>query len=128
MVCSPSLVEAVFSHPEFVSEAETNMWMVPRNAMGMPENAKDQYFNARPIISKSFIQYSLNGPKMSHTVGVSIQALQENLPDLITFNPSIVDQMPWERVSDTELTDIADGHTEVEVSLLYVIYLLPWKP
>lgn len=121
VVCSPSLVEAVFLHPEFVSEAETNMWMVPKNAMGMPENAKDQYFGAHPIISKSFIQYFLNGPKMSHIVGVSIQALQENLPDLITFNPSTVDQMPWERVSDTELTDIADGHTEVEVSLLSLI-------
>jgi len=59
---------------------------------------------------------------------VSIQALQENLPDLITFNPSSVDQDAGERVSDTELTDIADGHTEVEVSLLYVIYFITLEP
>ncbi|OCL09652.1 cytochrome P450 [Glonium stellatum] len=121
VVCSPSLVKAVFSHPEFVSEVETNMWMVPKNAMGMPENAKNQYFNARPIISKSFIQYFLSGPSMNDLIGVSIQTLQENLPDLITFNQSIVDQMPWERVSDVELTDIADGHTEVEANLLSLI-------
>ena len=55
---------------------------------------------------------------MESLIKASLQTLSESLPDFITFNSSIVDQMQWERVSNVELTD---GTSEVECDLFTLI-------
>ncbi|KAF2404474.1 cytochrome P450 [Trichodelitschia bisporula] len=42
------------------------------------------------------------------------RALQERLPDILTFNPQLIDQEPWERLSGIELDD---DRNVAEVSL-----------
>ncbi len=55
---------------------------------------------------------------MHGLINSSLNILSESLPDLITFNSSIVDQMQWERVSNVELTD---GTSEAECDLFTLI-------
>jgi hypothetical protein len=51
-------------------------------------------------------------------IKASLHILTESLPDLVTFNSSIVDQMQWERVSNVELTD---GTSEAECDLFTLL-------
>lgn len=58
------------------------------------------------------------GKQMESLISASLTALSESLPDFITFNSSIVDQMQWERVSNVELTD---GTSEAECDLFILV-------
>lgn len=53
------------------------------------------------------------GPE--HTL---LRRLQGNIPDLVSFNPSLIDQEPWEKVSAVK---VSEGQKLAEVSLLYVL-------
>jgi hypothetical protein len=44
-----------------------------------------------------------------------LKRLQGNIPDLVTFNPSLIDQEPWERVSAVQ---VSEDRKLAEVSLL----------
>jgi hypothetical protein len=47
--------------------------------------------------------------------------IRANITDLVTFNPSLVDQMPWERVARAELVTTALGETVVEADFFTLI-------
>lgn len=117
VVLSPALVEAALSHSESLSETELITWIIPENAFGMPRSAKDQYLKTLPILSEAY-EKQFKEASLNELLQSSIRILEETLPDFITFNPSIVDQMPWERVSDTRLDDSDPSHSEVETNLL----------
>ena len=58
------------------------------------------------------------GKSTENLIKASMGVLSESLPDLVTFNSSIVDQMQWERVSNVELTD---GTSQAECDLFALI-------
>lgn len=55
---------------------------------------------------------------MQTITAASIKILAESLPDFITFNASLVDQLSWERVAGIELTD---GTEEAECDLFALV-------
>jgi hypothetical protein len=121
VLLSPSLPKAVAAKLGSVSDAETDAWDIPQYALGMPKHAKAQYLEARQGIKDAFSAELVDIKKRKELVKESVGLLQDTLPDLLTFNSSIVDQMPWERVSDLDLLENMED--TVEMNLLYVLPL-----
>lgn len=80
----------------------------------MPKDVESRYFELSPTVAKVIESEMLKGKQMESLVNASLTILSESLPDFVTFNSSIVDQMQWERVSNVELTD---GTSEAECDL-----------
>jgi len=81
----------------------------------VPKDQLDFYERIAPELQNAVEPY-LQISGTSHTrLDDIMRHLEGNLPDLITFNPSIVDQEPWERVSAGQFVEDGDS---AEVSLL----------
>lgn len=105
IILSPSLLDQVAKQSSSLDEAEICKWTVLQNAFNMPKNTKSLYLELQPALSKILEHELFKGAQMEKLLSSSLSLLSESLPDLITFNSSIVDQMPWERVSGLELTN-----------------------
>lgn len=95
---------------------KTIQWTILHNAFGIPSTTEAQYFERNTEINDAITTniYKEIQPLLSST----LHLLSESLPDFVTFNSSIVDQMQWERVADVELTD---GTSEAECNLFALI-------
>lgn len=118
VIFSAPLLDQLLESSSSLEEAELGKWIALLNAFGLASKAKGKYLELQPEISKTFDAELFQGKQMSLLVAKALATLSETLPDLITFNSSIVDQMQWERVSVFELTD---GTDEVEADLFALI-------
>lgn len=98
--------------------AEISSWFVLQKAFRMPKGVKEQYFKLQPTIEETIRTQMFEAKQMESLTTASLKLLAGSLPDLITFNSSIVDQMQWERVSTVELTD---GTSEAECDFVALI-------
>lgn len=91
-----------------------------RNAFGFPSSLKSHYVKLQPAIIEAFAEEVFKGRSLKNLTQAFTRNLSksEGLPDLVTFNSSIVDQLPWERVAGVELTD---GTDEAECGLFSLI-------
>ncbi|KAF1998888.1 hypothetical protein P154DRAFT_602418 [Amniculicola lignicola CBS 123094] len=119
VVLSPSLLGQILEQQDNIEEDKQALWTILHNAFGMPGGLKKQYFNIRPAFLEKLETEIFDGPEMKKVVAASTSILSDSLPDFITFNSSVVDQMPWERVAGVELTD---GNEEAETSLFGLVY------
>lgn len=111
-----SLLSQIYKKQSDLEVPKSMKWAVLRNAFGVPSRVESKYFVIESDLSKTIASnvYEQVQPLLSST----LHTLQEVLPDLVTFNTSIVDQMQWERVSDVELTD---GTSEAECNLFALV-------
>jgi hypothetical protein len=91
-------------------------WAVLRNAFGISSNFEAQYYEIESDLSMAIVAdvYEEMQPLISST----LSNLAETLPDFVTFNSSIVDQMQWERVADIELSE---GTSEADCNLFALV-------
>lgn len=101
-----------------VDELDTMEWSALRNAFRMPNDTETGYTDLRPKLKEALSDNIFKGENAEKLISASLSILSDSLPDLITFNSSIVDQLPWERVANLELTD---GTVEAECDLLTLI-------
>ncbi|ORX93318.1 hypothetical protein BCR34DRAFT_240247 [Clohesyomyces aquaticus] len=118
IILSTPLLDQLLKDREFLEESELNDWIVLRNACGLPDGAKEKYRELRPGISETLKANIFRGTGMECLVQASLGILSDTLPDLITFNSSVVDQMQWERVAALDLTD---GTDEAECELFSLL-------
>jgi hypothetical protein len=111
-------LDQLLKQTDSLEEADLGKWIIIRNAFGLSPQAKAKYLELRPTVSKILEAEIFKGKQMSHLISQTLTTLSQQLPDLITFNSSIVDQMQWERVAVDELTD---GTDEVEADLFALI-------
>lgn len=81
-----------------------------RNAYGIPNSFEGRYFELESTIEEHVCR-EIYDEATQQLTSATLNVLSETLPDFVTFNSSIVDQMQWERVADVELTD---GTSEAE--------------
>jgi hypothetical protein len=91
-------------------------WAILRNAFSISSRVETQYFNLQPGINEALSANVYDD--MQPLVASTLNTLSESLPDFVTFNSSIVDQMQWERVADVELSD---GTSEAECNLFALV-------
>ncbi|KAF1933482.1 uncharacterized protein M421DRAFT_415821 [Didymella exigua CBS 183.55] len=118
VVLTTSLLEEFHKKCSGLKEHEYTRCAVLRNTFGMPKAFEGRYFELRPKIDEAVHTEIFNLKSMEALVSASRKILKDSLPDLITFNSSIVDQLQWERVANIELTD---GTSEVECDFFTLI-------
>jgi hypothetical protein len=118
VVLTTSLLEEVHKKCSSLREHTFTRCAVLRNAFGMPKAFESRYFELRPKIDETVYTEIFSSNSMKDLVNASRKILTGSLPDLITFNSSIVDQLQWERVANIELTD---GTSEVECDFFTLI-------
>jgi hypothetical protein len=91
-------------------------WATLRNAFSISSQVETQYFEVESNI-KSTIAATIDA-EVKPLIASTLNILSETLPDFVTFNSSIVDQMQWERVADVELSD---GTSEAECNLFALV-------
>ncbi|KAJ4379298.1 hypothetical protein N0V86_005343 [Didymella sp. IMI 355093] len=118
VVLTTSLLDEVHKKCSSLREHNSTRWAVLRNAFGMPKAFESRYLELRPKIDETVYTEIFSSNSMKDLVIASRRILTGSLPDLITFNSSIVDQLQWERVANIELTD---GTSEVECDFFTLI-------
>ncbi|KAF2446159.1 hypothetical protein P171DRAFT_519732 [Karstenula rhodostoma CBS 690.94] len=118
VVLSPALLEQVQKDPTGLDELDSMEWTVLRNAFRLPKNTETGYDELRPKLKQALNDNVFKSQTAEKLISASLSILSDSLPDLVTFNTSIVDQLPWERVANLELTD---GTVEAECDLLTLI-------
>ncbi|KAF2184690.1 hypothetical protein K469DRAFT_727165 [Zopfia rhizophila CBS 207.26] len=118
VILSTPLLDQLLKNREAIEAADMSTWIIPRNAFGLPKSIKSKYLPIRPTISKASSNELFKDKHKKQLVFAYLKILSESLPDLVTFNHSIVDQMPWERVAGLEPTD---GTVEVECALFALV-------
>jgi hypothetical protein len=111
-----SIMAQITKHADQLYLPRPPRWALLHNAFSMSGNAEKPYFDIGVAIPKAVVAdlYDEMLPLMSST----LHTLSESLPDFVTFNSSIVDQMQWERVADVELSD---GTSEAECNLFALV-------
>ncbi|KAF2012882.1 hypothetical protein BU24DRAFT_352266 [Aaosphaeria arxii CBS 175.79] len=118
LILSPSVLDRVVGNTDSFDQAESSKWSIISNSIGLPSTNKAQYLQLQPEIRQQFASALFKGEELLHIVQASVRILSESLPDLITFNSSLVDQLPWERVAGIELSD---GTEEAECDLYALV-------
>jgi len=118
LILSPSLLEQALKDIPKSEQNDITKWPILRNVFRMPKDAESQYFDLRTSMVNEIDDQIFQGHHMEQLLSSALSILTESLPDLVTFNSSIVDQMAWERVANIELTD---GTVEAEADLFALI-------
>ncbi|KAJ9642907.1 hypothetical protein H2199_004428 [Coniosporium tulheliwenetii] len=119
---SPSLIDNVLAQDDAVLGRTAFAWVIFKNAFQLPAKLKNDILQVHNELQRLLSEH-LEGPRSRNTTVSSIlQNLREHLPNLVTFNSSLVDQTTWERVSNTQLVGQTDGEAVVETSLLTLIH------
>jgi hypothetical protein len=118
VLLSEALLSQVYKNWQNLETPDNNLPTILRNAFKLPSVMESHYLELLPEITGVVEKELYGGPVREELIKTSLSLLSESLPDLITFNSSIVDQMQWERVSNVELTD---GTSEVECDLFMLI-------
>ncbi|KAH6622394.1 hypothetical protein C7974DRAFT_398199 [Boeremia exigua] len=117
VILTAALLEEFHKKRTSFVEHSASRWAVLRNAYGMPKGFESGYTELQPKMNEIVDTEIFRLKAMENLVAASC-ILSDTLPDLITFNSSIVDQMQWERVANIELTD---GTSEAECDLFTLI-------
>ncbi|KAF2272299.1 uncharacterized protein EI97DRAFT_406550 [Westerdykella ornata] len=114
IVLSAPFLDLILGASASLEEADLIKWTLMHNAFGLPQNVKSKYFQIHSAIAEVCETEVFKGVKLTELTSTFLRSVSEALPDFITFNSSLVDQLQWERVANVELTD---GTEEVECDL-----------
>lgn len=112
-----SLLTQIYSNSSSLEIPTSTRWATMCYAYGIPNYSKDQFFELQSTIDTA-IQAEVYDEATKYLTSATFNILSETLPDFVTFNSSIVDQMQWERVADVELTD---GTSEAEFNFFALL-------
>lgn len=122
MISTPSLVNTLFENSAL--SFDSIRWSLLTNFFGADRRREKQYSEAHNDASACFQHEPLGNSRASQTtLGVALKGrIQEYIPNLVSFNESVVDQNEWERAANPRLKP-KYGHTSpsVEVSLFTLL-------
>ena len=110
------------SQQPHLSDVETKkrIW---RNVFGVPKSQLGLYHELVSAIQIPVSFHLEAALDIKKEIGASqhiLRPLQGNVPDLVSFNPSLIDQEPWEKVSNVK---VSEDKQLAEVSLLPLVFL-----
>jgi hypothetical protein len=86
-----------------------------RNVFGLDNKDEALYLKIVPELEAAVLPHLQSRDGKNESFNNLVRHLQGNLPDFVTFNPSIVDQEPWERLAQVVPSD---DNNVAEASLL----------
>lgn len=118
VLLSESLLDQLYNNWNDLELTDNNQPAILRNAFSLPKVMESHYLELQNEINQVVQTELYEETARDNLIKASLRILTESLPDLVTFNSSIVDQMQWERVSNVELTD---GTSEAECDLFTLL-------
>ena len=118
VLLSESLLRQLYENWHNLEVPDNNQSALLRNAFNLPKAMESHYIELRQEIVQTVQTELHTRATRENLIKLSLNILSDSLPDLTTFNSSIVDQMPWERVSNVDLTD---GTSEAECDLFILL-------
>ncbi|KAF1839054.1 hypothetical protein BDW02DRAFT_540476 [Decorospora gaudefroyi] len=118
ILLSDSLLRQLYENWHSLEVPDSNRIALLRNAFNLPKAMESRYQEHHQEISKVTETEIYAGATKNNLITASLRILSESLPDFVTFNSSIVDQMQWERVSNVELIN---GTSEAECDLFTLL-------
>jgi hypothetical protein len=118
ILLSDSLISQIYENWHSLETPDSNRPALLQNAFKLPKAMQSTYSELRQAISEVVKTEMYAGATTKNLITASLNILTESLPDFVTFNSSIVDQMQWERVSQVELTE---GTSEAECDLFTLL-------
>ena len=100
IITSPSLIRKTRGIWELSTSPLPLQIRILRNVFGMSSTDIDAYLTIQPRLNSAFSTH-LNSSDLSASIS---HYLSIHLPDLLTLNPSPVDQEPWERACKPQLS------------------------
>lgn len=115
---SKSLLAQLLEQKECLQEPQSVRWAMLHNAFKASEDVTAVASQLGSDIETTIHHEIFADTAIRNLLAATLTSLSDSLPDLITFNSSIVDQMQWERVADVELTD---GTSEAECNFFALV-------
>ncbi len=119
IVSAPPMIETLFKKTSSVVDDESFRWYSLTNAFGADWREKQAYLDAH---RKSNVSLS---DSLRRDLETTIKAVEEHVPNFVSFSESVVDQNPWERTSCVPTSLKAGvgsaGSPSVEVSLFSLV-------
>jgi hypothetical protein len=112
-----SLLAQIDTNKDSLDISRSSKWAVLHNAFGISSKDETQFFELEPVVETA-VTAEIYTEARDKLTTATLNILSETLPDFITFNSSIVDQMQWERVADVELTN---GTSEAECNFFALV-------
>jgi hypothetical protein len=98
-IYSPTLIKKLLAQDKSLISEEPSRLRSMTNVFGLPAKQASLYQTIVPQLDAAILPHlRLNGVS-TETLKETMAHLEGNLPDLVTFNPSMVDQEPWVRYS-----------------------------
>ncbi|KAE9969005.1 hypothetical protein BLS_003431 [Venturia inaequalis] len=119
-IYSPILIKTLLAQDESSISEEPYRVKLMKNAFGLSAKEASLYQAIIPQLDAAILPHLRLSEVSKETLRETMTHLEGNLPDLITFNPSMVDQEPWERLAYLEPTEDEEG---VKASLLPLVFL-----
>ena len=96
VICNGSVLEQIYKQPSSVLDDTSPEWAFLCRVFGADAKCQQAFLSCRPGLRAHPVLDSA----LSHAL---IQSLRLQLPNLVSFSESIVDQNPWERSSNAEV-------------------------
>jgi hypothetical protein len=114
VVFSPELIKEVLSDATSRATKDLNI-AVMRNVFGLELKEEETYGELQSELNAAVLPHlKITDGSQASSLDI-VGALQGSLTDMVTFNASMVDQEPWERLS---MVTVAADNDLAEASLL----------
>ena len=117
---TPGLATALLNQKTSNADSEAVSNTLMKSIFGFPASEQKQYDAAIHDIMDCY-KTLLSEPYLGDMVTQTADKIKENIPNLVSFLNSPVDQMPWERTSLVNVCKNGKGEEVVEASLLQLI-------
>ncbi|KAI9673151.1 MAG: hypothetical protein M1817_003013 [Caeruleum heppii] len=117
---TPSLVKRILAKRASVLEFISIEWFILNRVFGAPKHVKDAYLDNFPAFFEVDSGVLLRGPGFVKMLATAVRAMEEQIPELVSFTSSPIDQSMWERVSDVNVVEGSRGEV-VEANLFVLL-------
>ncbi|KAI9841921.1 MAG: hypothetical protein M1837_000307 [Sclerophora amabilis] len=125
IVFSPSIAKETFQQRSSHLNYSTIVWSVLHRVFGASLKMRHVYDKWLSEMNRLTMNTLLHGPHFATMVEETMRHMNEAIPNLVSFNHSLIDQSLWERVSHVALVETDDEDSQngpvAEVNLFILL-------
>lgn len=121
IVHSPALIKSVLQQRPGVVEYDSIIWYMCHTVFGALPQDQTAYLEAFYDVHDAVTSCLLKGRHLTDMLSGAVGNMQEQIPNLVSFSSSVIDQAPWERASRAEVGSATAGleqHVEADLCSL----------
>jgi cytochrome P450 len=117
IISDPNLVKGVMRQKESAVQFQPMAWTIVQRLFGIPSSSKAKYDAVWEELTSISARTLMKEPYLGNMLKRTIRGLEENIPQMVSFMDSPIDQQPWERRANATLI----SPSEVGINLMSVM-------